>query len=259
MNTAQNKNDAKEFTKDYHEKVVSYFDDVAAIYGVKHGADMPGGKYSFGTLYREILAPHFKPGMKVLELGCGNGASSEMLASFGVELTATDISEEMLKVAAARKIPSTKLRCVDAMALDQVKDLGTFDVIIAFNSFSYYPDKPKVLRDLKNFLKPNGELVLLDMNALSPIYPVLAAVGKNEMREWWKIIKEMTPSRLRHELTVAGYEIQDMRTLNFVPHATQGTAFQFLKTLNPVLNSLPGINKMAMRVLVRAKNKTVVA
>ncbi len=214
---------------------------------------MPGGQYGFGQLYKGILAPLFSPEMKVLELGCGNGASSEMLASFGVQLTATDISEEMIKVAAERNIPNIRFRTLDAMDLSEVEELGKFDVITAFNSFSYYPNKPKVLQDLKGILEPGGRLVLLDMNALCPIYPLSAWMGRLDMNWWWSTIRQMTPGGLRALLEQAGYRVLRLRTLNFVPHATHGVVFEVLKALNPMLNSIPGLNKLAMRVLAEAE------
>ncbi len=234
------------------EAIIEYFDQVAPEYGVKHGADMPGGRYSFGQLYRRILAPYFKPGMEVLELGCGNGASTEMLAGYGVKLVASDICEGMLRVAGARGIPNTTFRCLDMMKISEVRDLGSFDVVVSFNAFSYLPDKAKVLRDLNLVLKPQGRLIILDMNALSPVYWLCVLMGRNEMRQWWKTIKEMTPGNLRSLFQECGYNVELVRTLNFVPHATQGWAFKTLRAINPLLNATPLVRKLAMRILVVA-------
>ncbi|HPD28973.1 MAG TPA: class I SAM-dependent methyltransferase [Phycisphaerae bacterium] len=234
------------------EAIIEYFNRVAPEYGVKHGADMPGGQYSFGQLYRRILSPYFKPGMEVLELGCGNGASTEMLASYGVKLVATDICEKMLKVAAARGIANTTFRCLDIMEIAGAQDLGGFDVIVSFNAFSYLPDKARVLHDLSRLLRPQGRLIILDMNALSPVYWFCVLMGRNEMRQWWGAIKEMTPGNLRFLFQRCGYAVELIRTLNFVPHATQGRVFRALRAMNPLLNATPLIRKLAMRVLVVA-------
>jgi 2-polyprenyl-3-methyl-5-hydroxy-6-metoxy-1,4-benzoquinol methylase len=234
----------------YRERILSYYDKVAPDYGVKHGADLAGGQYGFGELYKKVLAPYFSKGAKVLELGCGNGASSEMLASYGVELTATDISDEMLIIARSRDIPNTKFLRLDAMALGEAQQLGQFDVITAFNSFAYYPAKAKVLRELRSHLNENGRLVILDMNALCPVYPLSAWIGRLEMSSWWSTTKEMTPSGLRRLFAEAGYRVERLETLNFVPHAVGGAVFQLLKFVNPLLNATPLVNKLAMRVLI---------
>lgn len=240
--------------QNYRSEVVDYFGKVAPIYGVKHGADMAGGRYGFNNLYRPLLAKVIKPGMEVLEIGCGNGASSEMLSSFGIKLTATDISEEMLKEVAKRKLPDTKLVCVDSMRLNEYPELTKYDVIIGFNSFSYFPDKGKVLRDMKSHLKPGGRLIILDMNPLCPLYWYSTLVGRNEMRAWWSCIKELTPRFLSKKLRETGYEVEDLRTLNFIPHkADHGIVFEVFKFLNPLLNAIPFVNRLAMRVMVTAK------
>ena len=49
--------------KNYKEYILRYYDSVAPQYGVKHGADMPRGRYGFGQLYRSALAHIFAPGM----------------------------------------------------------------------------------------------------------------------------------------------------------------------------------------------------
>lgn len=237
----------------YRDKIVGYFDQVAPLYGVKHGADMPGGKYSFGQLYRKVLAPYFKPGMDVLELGCGNGASSEMLSDFGVKLVAADISQGMIDVASSRGLKNTRFRQMDGMKIDEAKDLGIFDAVVSFNCFSYFPDKAKVLRDIKRVIRPGGSLIILDMNPLCPVYPLAALFGINEMKEWWSTIREMSPGKLRSMFTRQGYRVEVVRTLNFVPHATSGVIFHALKAVNPILNFAPGLNRLAMRVLIVAK------
>ncbi len=237
----------------YRERILEYYDNVAPEYGVKHGADMAGGRYGFGELYKKVLAPYFSPGDKVLELGCGNGASSEMLASYGVDLTATDISDEMVKIAQSRDIPNTKFLRLDAMELGQTEGIGKFDVITAFNSFAYYPAKARVLREVRLHLNENGRLVILDMNALCPVYPISAWIGRLEMSSWWTTTKEMTPSGIRRLCSENGYRMVRLETLNFVPHAVGGAVFQVLKAVNPLLNSTPLVKKLAMRVLIVAE------
>jgi ubiquinone/menaquinone biosynthesis C-methylase UbiE len=241
-----------EAASDYRKKILDYYDDVAPIYGVKHGADMPGGQYSFNVLYKPMIERWLSTDMRVLELGCGNGASTEMLSSLGLEIVATDISQKMLDVASKRHMRNVTFRCLDAMAID-AKELALFDAVVAFNTFSYYPDKTKVLRDFKTVLKPQGRIILLDMNALCPLYPIMARYGKNEMKTWWPTIMEMTPSNLRRMLGQQGYEIDEMKTLNFVPHAVEGWVFETLKRFNPSLNR-SFIKRFAMRIYVSGRS-----
>src|SRR5215211_7040503 len=45
------------------------------------------------------------PGKRALELGCGTGQFTEMLAQFGGQLLAVDISPNLLDLARARGLP----------------------------------------------------------------------------------------------------------------------------------------------------------
>lgn len=44
------------------------------------------------SAWLERFAPHFQPGMRVLELACGNGRNTRLLARLGCRVTAADIS-----------------------------------------------------------------------------------------------------------------------------------------------------------------------
>lgn len=239
----------------YQDKILEYYDEVAPIYGFKHGADRRGGRYSFHELYSKVLRQYITPGDSVLELGCGNGASTEMLVNLGANVLATDISEEMTKVASQRGLKNVEFAVLDASTPEDFPENKTFDVIAAFNTFSYYPNKEEVLRSLHRLLKPSGKLIILDMNPLCPLYPVMAWYGKNEMNTFWQVIRETTPANLRRLCQATGYKIRLLTTLNFVPHALDGIRFQTLRAVNPILNALPLVKRLAMRVLLVAEKQ----
>ena len=50
------------------------------------------------TTYYDAIENHIKPGMKVLELGCGTGQHSGKLIEMGANLTVLDISNLSLKI-----------------------------------------------------------------------------------------------------------------------------------------------------------------
>src|SRR5690606_23171976 len=71
----------------------------------------------------------FRPGDRVLELGCGTGADAVHLAGRGVAVVATDVSAEMRRLAAARVFlrDANDLVRVEALDLAQVGDPGWAD------------------------------------------------------------------------------------------------------------------------------------
>lgn len=121
-----------------------------------------------------FLVKELKPekGMTVLDVPCGCGRHSVLLARKGLHVTGLDISPAC--VAGARKRISKSLekkllfRKADYRNLERFK--GQFDITLnLFTSFGYLPTKKeneKVMRQLVSTLKPGGQLCMYLVNRL---------------------------------------------------------------------------------------------
>lgn len=101
----------------------------------------------------------FKPGMRILELGCGNGSMwPEMIGSLpkDCELNLTDFSQGMLDAARARigEHPGLSYRVVNIM--DIPYETGSMDVVIANMMLYHVPDIDRALAEVRRVLKPGG-------------------------------------------------------------------------------------------------------
>jgi 2-polyprenyl-3-methyl-5-hydroxy-6-metoxy-1,4-benzoquinol methylase len=97
-------------------------------------------------------------GKKVLEVGCGMGLHSELMARAGAQVTAIDISPK--SVAATRARLALKDIAADVHELDaETRDLGgEFDFIWSWGVIHHSARTGRVLRNLYAALKPGGEL-----------------------------------------------------------------------------------------------------
>ena len=102
---------------------------------------------------------HLKPGMKILELGAGNGALwSQNIAkvSKNVTIVLSDISEGIL--ADARKAigdhPQFQYSVFNAQKIPFADN--TFDLVIANHMLFYCDDIPKALQEVQRVLKPGA-------------------------------------------------------------------------------------------------------
>lgn len=99
---------------------------------------------------KNSLGMFIKPGMSVLDIGCGIGITSKHMAELGAIVTAIDISPELIKrarVASAHDNITYIVADVDAMILD-----GSFDAIILADVFEHIR-RDNVFRVINGLLK----------------------------------------------------------------------------------------------------------
>lgn len=112
-------------------------------------------------LVRRQLARHVRPGMSVLDIGCGQGTQAVALAAAGCEVTGIDPSKALLEVlqkAAAEAEVVVQTRVGTAEALNEVIVKRTFDVVCAHGLLMYFDDRQELLRLMSPRLAPGGTL-----------------------------------------------------------------------------------------------------
>ncbi|KAJ3048846.1 hypothetical protein HK097_010145 [Rhizophlyctis rosea] len=97
---------------------------------------------------------------KVLEIAAGTGLVTIEVVKVVSELTATDLSPDMLSILSTRLAENNhanvQTEIADVMSL-QYSD-QTFDAVIAANILHLLPDLPGALRQIRRVLKPDGIL-----------------------------------------------------------------------------------------------------
>lgn len=129
-------------------------------------------------------AVDLRPGMRVLDLGCGRALSSVFLRrEFGVQVWAVDLwfdpTENLKRVRDAGADDGVfPLRC-DARNLPFPAEF--FDAVVSLDSFFYYGTDDLYLPYLARFLKPGGQLGIAGAGLMREVEgPV-----PEHLREWW--------------------------------------------------------------------------
>ncbi|NJL80493.1 MAG: methyltransferase domain-containing protein [Richelia sp. RM2_1_2] len=105
------------------------------------------------------------PGTTVLDVGCGIGGSSRILAAdYGFDVTGITISPQQVRRATelTSQGVSAKFLVDDAMALSFPD--ASFDVVWSIEAGPHMPDKAVFAKELMRVLKPGGILVVADWN-----------------------------------------------------------------------------------------------
>src|SRR5437870_7818312 len=104
-------------------------------------------------------SPDLRPGMRVLDLGCGRAMSSIFLRrEFGVQVWATDLwfnpTENLQRIRDAGVEDGVFPIHADARSLPFAAEF--FDAIVSIDSFVYYGTDDLYLNSLARFVKPGG-------------------------------------------------------------------------------------------------------
>lgn len=104
-------------------------------------------------------------GTTVLDVGCGIGGSSRILAKdYNFEVTGVTISPKQVERATLLTPPhvTAKFAVDDALSLSFPD--ASFDVVWSVEAGPHMPDKAKFAQELLRVLKPGGKLVVADWN-----------------------------------------------------------------------------------------------
>lgn len=99
-------------------------------------------------------------GIKILDVGCGNGKDCKYISEKGFEINGIDLSVEMLAIA-KEKVPNGKFEVMDIANITYPEN--SYDGIISNCSLFHIPSEElsKTLQSFARVLKPNGKLLLI--------------------------------------------------------------------------------------------------
>jgi ubiquinone/menaquinone biosynthesis C-methylase UbiE len=198
-----------------------------------------------------MLASHLKPGMIVLELGCGTGSFTRELARSGADVVAIDVSPELLEIAKANYSASNvRYEIQNAYALSYSEDV--FDSVVG-SSVLHHLEIEEALRDVYRVLKPSGTINFTEPNMLNP----QIAIQKNV--PWIKQKLGDSPDEtaffrwsLRRLLEQTGYCDVRIDPFDFLHPKTPAALIDRMNAFGQFLETLPVISEFAGSLYIRA-------
>ena len=161
-----------------------------------------------------IAMMRLSPDSRVLDLGCGSGWATRVLAkvAFNGHVTGIDISDEMIRVAreASHSFSNIDFQVASAEGLPFADN--EFTHAFSMESLYYYADIPKALSEIYRVLKPGGSFVT-----------VVDLYWENEASHQWiqdlKVpVQLLSVDEYRSLFAAAGYvNIRDQRLIDPTP------------------------------------------
>lgn len=109
-----------------------------------------------------------RPG-RLLDIGCGYGFFLEAMARRHWQVEGIELSRPAAEIARARQLGT-----IHSCAVEEIAELGPFDVVTMFYVIEHVADPLKTLRKIRSLLKPGGILLLRYPNTS----PLLAFSGR---------------------------------------------------------------------------------
>ncbi len=146
----------------------SPFDNIAEQYDATFTSSTIG-RIQRDSVWRE-LRKNFRPGDRILDIGCGTGVDARFLAERGINVVACDSSSRMLSVAQRRMadLPpwagSVQLQLLPAEEVSNLRDEGLFDGAFSnFGAVNCVANIAKLASDLARLLRPGANVLLCVM------------------------------------------------------------------------------------------------
>lgn len=124
-------------------------------------------------------------GRRVLEIGCGMGLHSELMARAGAHVTSIDLSPTSVEATSRRA--ALKNLSIDVRQMDAVKlefDDETFDFVWSWGVIHHSSHTGRIIKEIHRVLKPGGEVRVMVYN-LEGMPAYITLLTRYMLGFWW--------------------------------------------------------------------------
>lgn len=113
-------------------------------------------------------ALEIRPGMKILDLGCGQGYDGAFFAQKGAAVTAVDKIASPFWAVWRKKFPNLSFLAADAEKLPLANE--SFDLVFAKDVLHHTQNPRKFLKEARRLVKNGGKLISIEANRYNPLF-----------------------------------------------------------------------------------------
>ena len=179
--------------------------------------------------YADVVSGYAEPGAKVLEVAPGPGYLSIELAKRGFTVTGVEISGDFVAIEKHNADKAgVNVDFKQGNASDMPLPDGTFDFIICSAAFKNFSEPLKALNEMHRVLKPDGTVLIIDMNYDATNEDIDAEMQKSGMKGFdrWFVKLSFKTFLKSGAYTKAGFEELIAQT-NFASHKIEKRGIGF--------------------------------
>ncbi len=173
---------------------------------------------------------------RILDVGCGLGKVTVILAKKGLDVVGIDISPKLIKLAREKALKNKVNVPFEVTKLSKFDVGEKFDAVLFAGVLEHIEDEERMIQDAKRVLKDGGKIVITDMPTFSFLYhPRDKRIGH---------IRRYNKSLIREKLESHGYSNIKLTYYNFLMLFGSLYLLIFKKdeypygSLNPISNKL---------------------
>jgi len=192
-----------------------------------------------------------KPGMRVVEVGCGTGLFTELLAKLGVHVTAVELSPDLLELARGRGIDAALVTYVQGR-FEDVDLPNTFDAVVG-SSVLHHLEVMPALQRARAVLRSGGAIAFAEPNMLNP----QIAIQKNVpiVKRWAGDSPDETAFfrwRLKRMMQDAGFIDAEVTPFDWLHPSTPRPLIPLINGIGKAMERVPLVREFAGSVVCRA-------
>jgi cyclopropane fatty-acyl-phospholipid synthase-like methyltransferase len=127
---------------------------------------------------RVVKQLDLKTGAKVLDLACGRGRHSQILAQLGFQVTGADLSKNSIQHAKTHIFEEVEFIVHDMREPLKKSFDAVFNLFTSFGYFDHVSDNLKVLKSVRSELNPQGSFILDFLNSQHAIEKMIPSEEK---------------------------------------------------------------------------------
>ena len=118
-----------------------------------------GGTIALEHIHRYLMARELAKDKEVLDIACGEGYGSAMLAEIAHHVSGVDISAEAVAHATGKYRKENLQFLVGSCAAIPLPD-DSIDLVVSFETIEHHDQHQEMMQEIKRVLRPDGALII---------------------------------------------------------------------------------------------------